>query len=85
MTEDTHTEKLLLTQAVGAAVLRYMRTYEPQELLLELDSEAAKILQEFQTILDDDSLNDPECFRKIEAIVSAFHNHGLSTSRHDFG
>lgn len=83
--EEAYIEKLLFEQAVGAAVLRYMRKYEPQNLLMELNSEAAKILQEIQTILDDNSLDDAECFHRIEAIVSAFHQHGVSTSRHDLG
>lgn len=85
MFQQAYTEKLLLEQAVGTAVLRYMRKYEPQNLLVEMNSEAAKILQEIQTTLDDDSLDDPECFHKIEAIVSEFQRHGISTSRHDFG
>ena len=57
---------------VGVAVLRYMKTYEPQSLLLELDSEATRILRQIQTILDDETLDDPACFHKIEAIVSTF-------------
>lgn len=85
MFEDAHIGKPLLEQMVGVAVLRYMKTYEPQSLLLELDSEATRILRQIQTILDDETLDDPACFHKIEAIVSTFQRHGLSTSRHDFG
>lgn len=85
MFEEASTEKLMYEQAMGAAVLKYMRNYEPQSLLPEIDSEATKILQDIRTILDDDRLDDPECFHKIEAIVSAFHRYGLSTTRHDFG
>lgn len=85
MFEEEHTERTLLKQVVGAAVLEYMRKYEPQSLFLELDSEATKILREIQTILDDETLDDPACFQKIEAIVSVFHDHGLYTYRHDFG
>ena len=80
-----YTEKLLFERAVGAAVIEYMTNYESEKLLSAINSEASKILQDVQTILDDDRLDDPECFQKIEAIVSVFHQHGLSTSRHDFG
>ena len=42
------------------------------------------ILQIYQ-ILSDDSIEDPECFQKIEAIVSAFDQLGIgSGGRHDF-
>lgn len=85
MYEETYTEKKLYEQVIGAAVIEYMKNYEPQRLLLELNSEAVGILHEIQTILDDETLNDPECFYKIDAIVSAFHAHGIDTSRHDFG
>lgn len=85
MFQDTYTEKPMYERAIGAAVLEYMRNYEPERLLLELNSEAIKILQDIQAILDDETLDDPECFHKIEAIVSAFYAHGVDTFRHDFG
>ena len=39
-----------------------------------------------KAIIEDDSLEDKECFRKIEEIVCAFEEIGSNGgSRHDFG
>ena len=35
-----------------------------------------------KTILDDESLDDPNCALRIDAIVRVFHDAGLSTDRH---
>lgn len=70
-----------------------------QEILLNAlcamapEFDAAKIvelacyqtLRKIRAILDDDTLDDAACFRKIEAIVSAFEAIGSGSSRHDFG
>ena len=43
-------------------------------------------LQKIKAIIEDDSLDDPECFMKIEQIVCAFEEIGSSGgNRHDFG
>ncbi len=52
------------------------------ERLFEL--ECYKSLLQIKEILDDDSLNDKDCFMKIESIVSIFEALGTTTSRHDF-
>lgn len=54
------------------------------ERIVEL--ECYKALQAIKHIIDDDSLNDAECFEKIEAIVQTFENLGSDGGfRHDFG
>lgn len=51
--------------------------------IIEIRSYCA--LQKIQEILKDDSLSDPECFEKIEAIVHVFESIGSSCGiRHDF-
>ena len=72
----------LYAQSIGNAVIRWANDYRPQLLAAQADSDAKFILQEIQRILDDDTLNDPECFHRIDAIVSTFHRAGLSTTRH---
>jgi len=72
----------LYAQSIGNAVLRWAKEYHPQLLAAQANSDAIFILQEIQRILDDDTLNDPECFYRIDAIVSTFHRAGLSTTRH---
>lgn len=85
MFEETSIEKLMYERIIGAVVLEYVKNCEPQCLPLKLHSGAVTILTEIQEVLDDETLDDPACFQKIEAIVSVFHDHGLYTSRHDFG
>lgn len=43
-------------------------------------------LEEIKKVLDDETLDDPECFHKIEKIVCIFEEIGSNGgSRHDFG
>ena len=52
--------------------------------IIEIRSYCA--LKKIQEILKDDTLSDPECFQKIEAIVGVFESIGASCgTRHDFG
>ena len=47
---------------------------------------ASRALRSIQEILGDDTLDDPKCFHRIEAIVSLLEDMGLSCGgRHDFG
>lgn len=51
-----------------------------------VENECYKALQKIKAIISDDSLDDPECFIKIEEIVCALEAIGSSgSSRHDFG
>ncbi len=42
-------------------------------------------LEKIRAIMEDESLDDPVCFKKMEAIVNALEEQGIFTSRHDFG
>ena len=43
------------------------------------------MLKQIKAIIEDDSLEDPECFQKIEEIVNTFEMFGSDGgSRHDF-
>ena len=51
-----------------------------------LEMQCYQALSIIRDILKDDSLSDPECFMKIEEIVSLFQKIGSNTGeRHDFG
>ena len=51
-----------------------------------VEGECYKALQNIKTIIEDDSLEDRECFMKIEKVVCALEEIGTSgSSRHDFG
>lgn len=43
-------------------------------------------LKKIKAVVQDDSLSDPECFYKIEEILTLFDELGIETgTRHDFG
>lgn len=51
-----------------------------------VEGESYRALQSIKAILEDDRLDDPACFQKIEAIISVFENlHSPVSFRHDFG
>lgn len=51
-----------------------------------IEMESYKALQKIKEIIQDSSLDDKECFMKIEEIVCIFEALGGSVSnRHDFG
>ena len=54
------------------------------ELLFE--KECYKLLEGIKGILEDDRLDDKECFERIEDLVCLFEERGSSCGgRHDFG
>ena len=51
-----------------------------------VELECLQIIQKIQAIIADDSLDDTECFMRIEEIMSVLENHGVDCgTRHDFG
>lgn len=79
---DWSVSEVLAAQAIGREVLKYMGAERFSSIV---HSDAVQVLDQIQSVLDDDSLDDPECFQKIEAIVTAFQRYGLPVARHDFG
>lgn len=50
------------------------------------EMECYKALQKIKTVIRDDSLEDAECFMKIEGIINALEEIGSNGgNRHDFG
>lgn len=51
-----------------------------------VESVCYQTLKKIKAIIEDDSLEDPECFMKIEQIVCVFEDIGSNGgTRHDFG
>ena len=51
-----------------------------------IDQISYQTLQKIKAVIEDDSLEDSECFAKIEKIICAFEDIGSSGGfRHDFG
>ena len=58
----------------------------PELLTLLAQDLCFQTVREIQLVLADESLNDTDCFMKIEKIVGVFEKNGLSAcGRHDFG
>ena len=51
-----------------------------------VEARCLDILWKIKEVIDDESLNDPECFQKIESIIQLLEDAGSSGGvRHDFG
>lgn len=75
----------LAAQAIGLEAMRYLKQTETiRSIARETEKKAIEVLEEIRRVLDDDSLEDPECFQRIEAILTALENAGIFTSRHDW-
>ena len=66
-------------QAVGEV---HLRTAKNQDWKEEVDTRAVRLLEEIQAVLDDDSLDDPACFRRMEELLAVWNRAGLTTIRH---
>lgn len=76
----------LFAYLIGREGLKYFKNEEHLSRLIQnVELDALRTLDQIKLILNDETLNDPECFQKIEAIVEIFHKNGLSTFRHDWG
>lgn len=74
----------LYEKTVEELVMNYVSALSVEELAPRLNAEAMDLLSEIKAILDDDTAEDPACFRRIDAIVSAFWAKGIYTPRHDW-
>ena len=80
--EKSNPLESLYAQTLGRELIKWAREYDPYLFSLQVNTEAVLLLKEIQSILDDETLDDPECFYRIDAIVCAFHRAGLDTTRH---
>lgn len=80
--ESLTVEERLCVQAIGWDFLQYAKQYDIHDLARRVDSDAVALIKEIKAILDDTTLDDPECFFRIDSIVMAFYNHNLNTNRH---
>ena len=57
-----------------------------QETMDFVEKRCFVLLERIRQILADDTLDDPECFQRIEEIVSLLESNGIDCGpRHDFG
>lgn len=71
--------------SIGTTVMRYLKEEGTgEEIVAGAEFQAMQTLQDILSILDDKTLDDPSCFRRIEAILRALERNGLSSFRHDW-
>lgn len=76
--------RAMYEKAIGKVVVDYLQSLVTGELPSLAESSALQLIANIKAILDDDSLEDPQCFYRIDALVDAFHAANVITSRHDF-
>ncbi len=75
----------LAAQAIGLEVMKYLKEMgDLKELERKTECKALQVLEEIRRVLNDDSLDDKECFQRIEAIVDTMEANGIHTTRHDW-
>lgn len=75
----------LAAEAIGLEAMRYLKQEETVRRIAEAtQSRAMRALEGIRLILNDDSLEDPECFQRIESILTALEDVGIFTTRHDW-
>lgn len=72
----------LYQQALGELMLKAGRAAQEEEIARLAGHSAIEILEKIRNILNDESLNDRDCFLKIDSIVSMFHANAINTDRH---
>ncbi len=81
---DLQTTRKLYENALGELAAKYLESLDPEEIRPLMESRALELISQIKSILDDETLEDPGCFRRIDAMVDAFHDHGVPVSRHDW-
>lgn len=74
----------LYAKAIGELVLEFLKSGGLQKSAQRADTEATILLERVRSVLNDRTLDDPDCFQRIDEIVDAFDKAGIYTSRHDW-
>ncbi|HJB69486.1 MAG TPA: hypothetical protein H9941_01480 [Candidatus Flavonifractor avistercoris] len=76
------TARQLCANAIGNYIITYLDCLSDEAIAHMTELCAVQLLRRIKEILDDEALDDPTCFQRIDAIVSAWHEAGLETDRH---
>ena len=79
---DEQTAKQICANAIGNYIITYLDCLSDKAIAHMTELCAVQLLRRIKEILDDEALDDPTCFQRIDAIVSAWHEAGLETDRH---
>lgn len=72
----------LYAKSIGELVIAYFEKVSPDLISQQAETDALALIAEIRDILHDESLSDPDCFQRIDALVTAFYQAGLPTPRH---
>lgn len=76
----------IFTKAIAAGKIQISFSCMDRTIAEVIEGECFQAIKRIKAILDDDTLDDPECFYKIDEIVCALEELGSNGgSRHDFG
>lgn len=81
---DTGIGKTFYENAVGTLAVKYLESLRSEDVIPVMESKALALIAEIKVIMDDKTVEDPACFRRIDELVEAFHRSGISTTRHDW-
>lgn len=76
------TARQLCANAIGSYIITYLDCLSDEAIAHMTELCAVQLLRRITEILDDEAPDDPTCFQRIDAIVSAWHEAGLETDRH---
>ena len=76
------TARQLCANAIGNYIITYLDCLSDEAIAHMTELCVVQLLRRIKEILDDEALDDPTCFQRIDAIVSAWHEAGLETDRH---
>ena len=68
--------------ALEQLVMNYMNNLNFEDIRSLIESETMDLLSQIMAALEDESLDDPECVQRIDAIIEAFGGKGVYISRH---
>ena len=82
---DLTVQEEFAAQAIGQEAMRHLKQEETvKRIAAETESKAMRALEGIRRILNDDALDDPECFQRIASILTALEESGIFTTRHDW-
>lgn len=68
---------------VGQMVVEHMERVHPAVITSAMESRAVQTLEAIRCILDNDRLDDQDCYARIESLVRLFFQElGIKTNRH---
>jgi len=77
-------EEEFAAHAIGTEALKYLKeAWTPKKLALAAESRAVKALEDIRRVLDNDTLDDPECFHRIQAILKVLEEYDIYSTRRD--